>query len=517
MNRLTYLLIFSLLCLLPLSASAYTITNTTVSEDTYVDIGVPNTNYGSLTLPDLGPSSNKRTYLKFSNITIDIPAGMTINSATLYFYTDMPGVSNISYNAVTSSWVESEVTWNTKPTNGSVLGYFTNATTPDITSADITGLFSDWYNGIITNYGMNLNSNTYGLIVTKEYNGGVLGDHAAYISVNYTYVPPEYPALGDEYVFVSPGTIVYTSPTAGSVYYKTLDETNPCLLGGGNYIIYIYPQGSSTPLYANPVGSETESSFPFSATIPIGNYDIKLTGYTGGCWDFQRDIIYTNNFTITSNVSTLSWEKSNYYLGEEMILNAFIVTTNKVVNITYPNGTVSPASKTLTPSGNIQKITIPTSSNASLNNYPPGTYTAMASGVNSSFTQLLNAAYDVYSLSVPSTAVWGSIFYISYSSPQTSTLYATIGNNSIIMSQDVSGVQVIPFNTSAMLTNQNDAVIFSLMQNGGALKTSTVTITAALVPDTQVNTVINFIANPIFWALIFIAGLMIFIAKVTRK
>ncbi|WP_082413589.1 LamG-like jellyroll fold domain-containing protein [Arthrobacter sp. Edens01] len=89
------------------------------SEDTYVNQGAPNAAYGSsVTMASRG-NLGYVSYLRFQPGG-DIPAGMTLQSATLRLRTTTESfaasVEPHTVHAVTGAWAETAATWNTRPT-----------------------------------------------------------------------------------------------------------------------------------------------------------------------------------------------------------------------------------------------------------------------------------------------------------------------------------------------------------------------------------------------------------------
>ena len=129
------------------------------TQDCYVRSTDPNTNYntgylyvGSLPLP-----RDYVTFIKFDVSTI--PAGSTINSATLSFACTTNGNYDYEFFNVyelSSSWTETGATWNNGPswwTTPYSQIYGGDPGTPVWLDWDVTDLVDDWVNGSRTNYG----------------------------------------------------------------------------------------------------------------------------------------------------------------------------------------------------------------------------------------------------------------------------------------------------------------------------------------------------------------------------
>ena len=84
----------------------------------------------------------------------NIPAGSTINSATLTVYVNFADGSTVNIHRVTSAWDETVVTWNNfgGAYDPAVVGSYTSNF--GFQSADITGLVQSWSDGTYPNYGI---------------------------------------------------------------------------------------------------------------------------------------------------------------------------------------------------------------------------------------------------------------------------------------------------------------------------------------------------------------------------
>lgn len=117
------------------------------SEDTFVTIDAPTTNYGSgafMNIKDGGAALYQReAYLKFS-LTEDVPEGWQIISATLKLYGHVHDTNgneqDVDIYTMNESWAEHTVTWATKPSLGTKL--------TDIHFTDTW----QWYTADVTQY-----------------------------------------------------------------------------------------------------------------------------------------------------------------------------------------------------------------------------------------------------------------------------------------------------------------------------------------------------------------------------
>jgi hypothetical protein len=125
------------------------------SADTNIDQKYPSINYGSLANMNVqSQTSNKhmRSLIRFD--TSSIPTGSSIISATLSIYAYMPASSR-TYDVykTTTSWVESDVTWNTQPSVASTTTWSTNTpSTANWMGWTVTPDVQAWVNGN-SNYG----------------------------------------------------------------------------------------------------------------------------------------------------------------------------------------------------------------------------------------------------------------------------------------------------------------------------------------------------------------------------
>jgi len=130
-----------------------------VTADACVDSDHPNTNYGSINSLFV---RNEAGHLAIAFVKFDIPdlTGKVIQSATLSLYlSTWDGDTNpcLPVCCLDESWSESTVTWNTQPNYRAIphpstcVGY-----TEGWVSFDVTELVKLWYNGMQTNYGLEI-------------------------------------------------------------------------------------------------------------------------------------------------------------------------------------------------------------------------------------------------------------------------------------------------------------------------------------------------------------------------
>lgn len=166
-----------------------TILNISASRDSWISEASPTTNYGTdgNVLIETNASSQKRPMVHF-NIG-SIPAGATINSASVYLYAysydGSQGAVSTLYD-LASDWAETSVTWNNAPALSTFTSESTNLTAINTWySWDVTNVARQWYNGTKSNYGLQMRSSSGGTyyIASRE---NVTTAIRPYLSVNYT-------------------------------------------------------------------------------------------------------------------------------------------------------------------------------------------------------------------------------------------------------------------------------------------------------------------------------------------
>ena len=140
------------------------------AECTFVSIYEPNTNLGNSST--IQSSSGNREALVKWNLGL-IPVGATLTRATIKLYGDSffnpGGTSELLLNQAASSWTESTVTWNTKPSVGTPLGSAPVADSGQIneylySSSSLLSLLQSWVSGSIVNNGVYLRNSSSGVV-----------------------------------------------------------------------------------------------------------------------------------------------------------------------------------------------------------------------------------------------------------------------------------------------------------------------------------------------------------------
>jgi hypothetical protein len=184
------------------------------SIDSYVKQNTPTTNYGTATtmLTNVRTSREEDVLLQFD--LSGIPAGATINSATLELYNTTAPSSTyaVDVNRNTAIWSETSVTWNTKPSYATPYeAQIIPTTAVGWKIWTVTAAVQDWYNGTYTNYGFTVrpdatsgNTNVLYTFATRE-NG--TSSNQPILRVNYT------PASYYDCSYIESGDCGCTPPT----------------------------------------------------------------------------------------------------------------------------------------------------------------------------------------------------------------------------------------------------------------------------------------------------------------
>lgn len=132
----------------------------TAAADAHVDESLPDTNDGSATslrVRSFDTQRNARLLVHFDLSSCAIPAGASVQAATLDLYLSAAPASSRDHDAyrVTDAWSESTVTWNSQPTlagsatDGAATGTVAGATVSWDLTADVTAFVA----GSATNHG----------------------------------------------------------------------------------------------------------------------------------------------------------------------------------------------------------------------------------------------------------------------------------------------------------------------------------------------------------------------------
>jgi alpha-tubulin suppressor-like RCC1 family protein/fibronectin type 3 domain-containing protein len=191
------------------------------SADSWVNQAASTTNYGTATIvyAQNRASNARRTLVKFD--LSQIPAGSSINSATLEIYAaSAPAVSQtLNVHRVTGSWTETGVTWSTMPTfNSTADASITGGTTSGWKVWNVLPVLRSWVDGTYENDGFIIKcatetgTTTYSYsFASKEY---ATAGYRPVLRVNYTPTVSwicGYVGSGACQTCVSPGAPVITN------------------------------------------------------------------------------------------------------------------------------------------------------------------------------------------------------------------------------------------------------------------------------------------------------------------
>jgi hypothetical protein len=180
-----------------ISPGCYTgsVTGVNPSHDTWIDKNNPNANNGTNTTISVSPanSAEARGLMRFD--LSHIPAGSTINKATLYLFEKNANTSQTIYlYQVTASWSESSTTWNNPWTtpggnfdSGSYVR-FVPAQTNCTIAIDLTKMVRLW-KSTEPNYGILLYGTGPVQIINFASKEDGVGSHRPYLDVSYVEPP----------------------------------------------------------------------------------------------------------------------------------------------------------------------------------------------------------------------------------------------------------------------------------------------------------------------------------------
>lgn len=125
------------------------------NQDTYINQGNPNTNYGSATPLRVRPPAGERRALYRFDLS-SIPPGSTVLSATAYFYNTRANNNPVNVHRITNTWTETGATWNNSASafDPTVITSFTPNPANRYYPANVTSLTQGWVNGTYSNYGL---------------------------------------------------------------------------------------------------------------------------------------------------------------------------------------------------------------------------------------------------------------------------------------------------------------------------------------------------------------------------
>ena len=151
-------------------------------DDTWIRAGKPDRNYGDYTYLKINKPGGQQTLLRFDAAAI---SGQSVSRATLKLYaTSITNRGDISIYAITSSWSETNVTWNLRPPTEAFPVAMAGISSSDIViSVDVTAVVQRWADGSLPDAGLLIKTSdvTRAYFVSKE--GGISGASAAELEV----------------------------------------------------------------------------------------------------------------------------------------------------------------------------------------------------------------------------------------------------------------------------------------------------------------------------------------------
>jgi len=154
-----------------LAASSAYATEAVVSGDTYVSSSYPANNFGYQSNLHVDSTSTALIVFDISSV----PSATTssqISKATLWLYVNRISSSGgVSLKAVTSTWSELAVTYNTIPTLGSAMVTFTPTVAQQFVAVDVTSVVQGWVTTPSSNYGIALSTASGSILFDSKENG----------------------------------------------------------------------------------------------------------------------------------------------------------------------------------------------------------------------------------------------------------------------------------------------------------------------------------------------------------
>lgn len=165
------------------------LTYRTGENDTYVNSGANTTNYGNLTYFNIGRNGNTTFYYGYVQFNMTNLTAGGLTSVELYLFQTLGLVNRpiVTAQRVTSFWNESNVTWNTKPTNDAYVYDRKEMDAGGWYKWNITGLAQGWINGSYANYGVffNISPSTGTLNYTYLQAKESAGAYMPYLLIQY--------------------------------------------------------------------------------------------------------------------------------------------------------------------------------------------------------------------------------------------------------------------------------------------------------------------------------------------
>jgi hypothetical protein len=245
--------------------------------DAYVSSGSPTTNFGAVTVLNVGGSNASLIQFDLSMalsqlVGTPVPSSDTpvIGRATLKVYANRvtsPGTLNVA--PLSSSWTESTVTFNTAPAPGGVVGSASLSTSAQFVQVDITSLVQSWLNGTVANNGLYLSSPDGGVFVfdSKE---ATTTSHQAQLDID----------LATDFTGVITKQMTLNAPGFASLFSFNLSGTNVA----GARIFYTIRATDGGSQIATESGVMQTTSTTNSITCTVSSDDkLHLGTVNSGC------------------------------------------------------------------------------------------------------------------------------------------------------------------------------------------------------------------------------------------
>ncbi len=290
------IMLFLVSILLPLgtmdNAFAVSVTIQPSLKDTFISEFEPSINFGTDDIISVFRSAGQEGQVLVEFSMASIPTGATIDSAVLGLYVDNNvGGFDIRMQArrITSTWTETVVIWNTRPSTT-----VTDAVTIDSGTSDgiwldwnITGMVDDWVNNAILNEG----------VLIKWIAGGAVG--ALLLITSREYVTA---SLRPQLV------VIYTPPEPPDV----------------SYLVYLAGGIDNVTSWVGATGTEFNVRVENRGNVELTVVDLELYNHTAvivtetDLFNIEINEIRNHQFILTHGLSagTYSWQFQAHYQGD---------------------------------------------------------------------------------------------------------------------------------------------------------------------------------------------------------
>ena len=317
--------------------------------DTFLNEGNPTMNYANYQRPDsptfyelwLGTSPSNSSYKNHALIKFDLTglAGMAIDAAELrvrpyHAYYDAPTERTVWARRVASSWTESGVNWDNRPTNSGS----SNVPVDCAESTTLSCVFPvhywvrTWLDGLNTNWGFWLDTN---------------GNNETYwkrlISAEQAHSTS--PRLFVEYH--NPVSLVY--PTSGPTSSRTLSWTTDPTWGQTAYQVEVSTSsgfGSLVAQSGSQSGAATSWAIPIDTPLTAGTtYHWRVTAKaTNGAWSTWTAGSFVHDPSLLGDQGHHRYERWDLGGGDSLAVDASTlnaVVSHPIVSLPYRGSSLS--------------------------------------------------------------------------------------------------------------------------------------------------------------------------------